>query len=93
MRQWRTDELDRLYRYAASLTGAGEEALDLVQSALLRWLETGAGAAAVRSPLAYVMRVIRNLYLTAAVTRRCAIRLRLRTPNRSTWISLRSSSC
>jgi len=60
MREWGKTELNHLYRYALALTHIPDEAYDLVQDALLRWLETDAGH--VESPLKYVMRSLRNLH-------------------------------
>lgn len=60
MKEWTQAELNRLYRYALALADRPEEAYDLMQQALLRWLEGDTGQ--VRVPQAYVMRSIRNLH-------------------------------
>ncbi len=51
MKDWSAAELNRLYRYALALAGVSHDAQNLVQSALLRWLETDPDA--VANPLAY----------------------------------------
>lgn len=60
MKDWSKAELNRLYRYALALNHVPDEACDLVQHALLRWLETDTRQ--VKTPLTYVMRTIRNLH-------------------------------
>lgn len=60
MKRWTEVELNRLYRYALSLTGERDAAFDLTQAALLRWIETS--NAAVDEPLRYVLSIIRNLH-------------------------------
>lgn len=60
MKRWSPAELNRLYRYALALSHAADEAGDLVQQALLRWLESDTRN--IAEPLAYVMRMVRNLY-------------------------------
>ncbi|MGF1645274.1 MAG: RNA polymerase sigma factor [Thiotrichales bacterium] len=55
------DTLNRLYRYAYSLTGHRSEAEDLLQDALERYLR--AGQKSVDNPLAYVRRILRNCFI------------------------------
>lgn len=57
---WSSQDLNRLYRYALSLSNDRDAAYDLLQGALLRVLETKAEA--IESLQAYTMRVIRNLH-------------------------------
>ncbi len=52
--------LNRLYRYAISLTGDGDEAYDLLQQAVERYLRRPDNS--VRVPSAYLMQTIRNLF-------------------------------
>lgn len=56
-------ELHRLYRYALSLTGDKDEAYDLLQTAVLRFLESDTKK--IGKPMAYVSRIIRNHYFDA----------------------------
>ena len=55
------DSLNRLYRYAYSLTGNKAEAEDLLQDGLERYLR--AGQKPVDHPLAYVRRILRNCFI------------------------------
>lgn len=52
--------LNRLYRYAISLTGESDEAYDLVQQAVERYLRRPPGT--IQSPPSYLMRSIRNAF-------------------------------
>ena len=58
--------LNRLYRYAISLTGDGDEAYDLLQQAMERYLKRPqmpiAKEKPIDNPSAYLMRIIRNLF-------------------------------
>lgn len=56
-----SDSLNRLYRYAYSLTGNKAEAEDLLQDGLERYLRAGQGS--VDNPLAYVRRILRNGFI------------------------------
>lgn len=56
-----SDTLNRLYRYAYSLTGHKAEAEDLLQDGLERYLR--AGHKSVDNPLAYVRRILRNCFI------------------------------
>ncbi|MGF1548574.1 MAG: RNA polymerase sigma factor [Thiotrichales bacterium] len=56
-----SDTLNRLYRYAYSLTGHKVEAEDLLQDGLERYLR--AGQKSVDNPLAYVRRILRNGFI------------------------------
>lgn len=52
------DTLDRLYRYAYTLTGEASAAYDLLQDALERYLR--APGDGIRAPVAYLRRIMRN---------------------------------
>ena len=51
--------LNRLYRYAVSLTGERDDAYDLLQQAVERYLKR---RKQVEKPLSYIMRSIRHLF-------------------------------
>lgn len=52
--------LNRLYRYAVSLTGERDEAYDLLQQTIERYLRRQPGT--IESPSSYLMRSIRNAF-------------------------------
>lgn len=54
------EDLQRLYRYARSLTRNGVDAYDLVHTAIVRWLTPGRPV--VDQPRRYLMVAVRNLY-------------------------------
>lgn len=54
------DQLHQLYQYGLSLTRDAQDAHDLLQSALERWLKQGNTA---DNPEAYIRRIMRNLYI------------------------------
>lgn len=78
MSDWTEAELNRLFRYGLALSGDRDTAYDLLQSALLRWLE--APVREVDDRLRYVLRIIRNLYFD-----------RLRRDRRVQWVPLEDS--
>jgi RNA polymerase sigma-70 factor (ECF subfamily) len=55
--------LNRLYRYAWHLTGAREDAFDLVHTVLERWYRQGRRD--VEDRVAYLIRAIRNQFIDA----------------------------
>ncbi|SDE11921.1 RNA polymerase sigma factor [Aquimonas voraii] len=55
------EDFQRAYRYAIALTGDREQAYDVVHTAVTHWL--AAPTAAVESPLAYFLRIVRNVFL------------------------------
>lgn len=57
------DELDRLYRHALALTGAREEAEDLLQSCLAEWLSRPEDL--VVAPVAYLRQMLRSRFIDA----------------------------
>ncbi len=56
-------ELNRLYRFAFSLTNAEASAYDLLQSALEKYLKRGATASSGENQLAYLRTMIRNQFI------------------------------
>jgi len=57
------NELNSLFAYGMTLTGNRDQALELVQACLARYLERVPDADTVQQPLAYVRRMMRNQFL------------------------------
>jgi len=61
------DELNRLYRYAVSLSRKEEDGADLLQTTLVKLFERS-GRIEVEYPIRYAMRTIRNTFLNSLRT-------------------------
>ncbi len=55
------DQLNHAYRYCLALTGDADDAYDLLQSGMVKWLARP--DAKVGNPAAYLRRLLRNLFI------------------------------
>ena len=62
------ERLNQLYRYAISLTNNDNQAYDLVQSAVEKYLKADLGD--IEKPVAYLKRIIRNEFIDQARKKR-----------------------